>query len=196
MMRNNQVFDIIRKTGQEAILLMNKIDLVLKPVILPIIAEYREKFPFAEIIPISAKTGDGVSQLQDLIVKYLPEGPAYFPEEQMSDLPERFFVAEIIREKILLKTQQEVPYASSVVVGEFKQRPNGTIYISAMIYVERPSQKRILIGSGGRMIKLIGQLSRAEVEKFLNAPAFLDLHVSVKKDWRRDGRKLRDMGYS
>ena len=191
-----QILDAIKKTGQAAILLLNKTDLIRKPVLLPITAKYKEKFPFVEIIPISAKTGDGVSQLRNVLVKYLPEGPAYFPEDQISDLPERFFVAETIREKIFLKTQQEIPYASSVVVEEFKERPNGIIYINAMIYVERPSQKRIVIGAGGRMIKSIGQLARAEIEHFLNVPVFLDLYVSIKQDWRRDERKLKDMGYS
>jgi GTP-binding protein Era len=191
-----QIFAAIRKDGQKAILVINKADLVPKLAILPIIAKYKEEPLFVEIIPISAKTGDGVSQLRERIIKYLPEGQLYFPDDQISDLPERFFVAETIREKIFLKTEQEIPYASGVIITEFKQRINGTIYISATVYVERPSQKRILIGKGGKMIKFIGQLARTEIQQFLTASVFLDLHVSVKEDWRRDEQKLKDMGYA
>ena len=180
---------------QRVILVINKIDLIPNPALLPVIAEYQEKFPFVEIIPISATIGDGVSQLHESIVKHLPEGPAYFPPDQLSDLPERFFVSETIREKIFLRTSQEIPYASGVVVEEFKERPNGKIYISAMLYVERQSQKGILVGKGGKTIKRIGQLARIEIEQFLETTVFLDLRVSVKADWRRDERKLKDMGY-
>ena len=191
-----QICAAIRKDGRKAIFVINKIDLAPKLSLLPIIAKYKEEPLFVEIVPISAKTGDGVSQLRELIIKFLPEGQLYFPDDQISDLPERFFVAEAIREKIFLKTQQEIPYASSVTITEFKQRKSGTIYISASIYAERPSQKRILIGKGGKMIKLIGQLARTEIQKFLNASVYLDLHVSVKEDWRRDENKLKDMGYA
>lgn len=191
-----QILAAIRKDGREAILVINKIDLVPKLVLLPIIAKYKEELLFIEIFPISAQTGDGVSQLRELIIKHLPEGLPYFPGDQISELPERFFVAETIREKIFLKTQQEIPYASSVIITQFKQRANETIYISATVYVERSSQKRILIGKGGKMIKFIGQLARTEIQQFLNASVFLDLHVSVKEDWRRDEQKLKDMGYT
>ena len=188
-------FDELKKAAQQVILVINKIDLIPNPALLPIIASYQEKLPFLEIIPISATTGNGVSQLRESIVKYLPQGPTYFPPDQISDLPERFFVSETIREKIFLRTSQEIPYASSVVIEEFAERPNGKIYISAMLYVERQSQKGILVGKGGRTIKRIGQLARAEIEQFLEATVFLDLRVSVKADWRRDERKLNDMGY-
>ena len=191
-----QILAAIRKDGQKSILVINKIDLAPKQALLPIIEKYKKEPVFAEIVPTSAKTGDGVGQLLELIVNWLPEGQLYFPADQISDLPERFFVAETIREKIFLKTQQEVPYASGVAITEFNQRANGTIYISATVYSERPSQKRILIGKGGKMIKFIGQLARTEIQKFLNASVFLDLHVSVKEDWRRDEKKLRDMGYT
>jgi GTP-binding protein Era len=185
----------IQNAPQNTILAINKIDLISKPVLLPIITEYSEKFNFAEIVPISAKTGDGVLRLRELIVAGLPEGPLYFPDDQISDQPERFFVAETIREKLFLNVQKEIPYASSVLVEEFKERPNGITYIRALIYTERPSQKRILIGEQGRMIKRVGQLARAEIEQFLNTRIFLELHVSVKENWRQDTRKLKDMGY-
>ena len=187
--------ELKKAVQQRVILVINKIDLIPNPALLPVIAEYQEKFPFVEIIPISATVGDGVSQLHESIVKHLPEGPPYFPPDQLSDLPERFFVSETIREKIFLRTSQEIPYASGVVVEEFKERPNGKIYISAMLYVERQSQKGILVGKGGKTIKRIGQLARIEIEQFLETTVFLDLRVSVKADWRRDERKLRDMGY-
>ena len=190
-----KIFDELKRAAQQVILVINKIDLIPNPTLLPIIASYQEKLPFLEIIPISATTGNGVSQLRESIVKYLPQGPTYFPPDQISDLPERFFVSETIREKIFLRTSQEIPYASSVVIEEFAERPNGKIYISAMLYVERQSQKGILVGKGGRTIKRIGQLARAEIEQFLEVPVFLDLRVSVKADWRRDERKLNDMGY-
>ena len=190
-----KILDELKKAAQPVILVINKIDLIPAPTLLPIIAKYQEKFPFVEIVPISATTGGGVSQLHESIAKHLPEGPAYFPDDQLSDLPERFFVSETIREKIFLRTSQEIPYASGVVVEEFKERPNGKIYISAMLYVERQSQKGILVGRGGKTIKRIGQLARAEIEQFLEVTVFLDLRVSVKSDWRRDERKLRDMGY-
>ena len=190
-----KILDELKKAAQQVILIINKIDLIPNPALLPIIAGYQEKFPFLEIIPISATKSDGVLQLRKSIVKHLPEGPPYFPPDQLSDLPERFFVSETIREKVFLRTSQEIPYASSVVVEEFKERPNGKIYISAMLYVERQSQKGILVGKGGKTIKRIGQLARAEIERFLGTTVFLDLRVSVKADWRRDERKLKDMGY-
>ncbi len=190
-----KILDELKKAAQPVILVINKIDLIPNPALLPIIASYQEKFPFLELIPISATTGDGVSHLQESVIKHLPEGPAYFPPDQLSNLPERFFISETIREKIFLRTSQEIPYASSVVVEEFKERPNGKIYISAMLYVERQSQKGILVGKGGKTIKRIGQLARAEIEGFLDTTVFLDLRVSVKADWRRDERKLKDMGY-
>lgn len=190
-----KILDELKKAAQQVILVINKIDLIPNPTLLPIIANYQKKFPFLEIIPISATASNGVLQLRESIVKHLPEGPSYFPPDQISDLPERFFVSETIREKVFLRTSQEIPYASSVVVEEFKERPNGKIYISAMLYVERQSQKGILVGKGGRTIRRIGQLARAEIEQFLDATVFLDLRVSVKADWRRDERKLKDMGY-
>ena len=189
------ILNQLKKATQQVILVINKIDLISNPALLPIIARYQEKFSFLELIPISATTGDGISQLHESILKHLPEGPSYFPPDQLSDLPERFFISETIREKIFLRTNQEIPYASSVVVEEFTERPNGKIYISAMLYVERQSQKGILVGKGGKTIKRIGQLARAEIEQFLQTTVFLDLRVSVKADWRRDERKLKDIGY-
>ena len=180
------------------LLVLNKIDLVPKPALLPMFDDYREKFEFADMIPISAKTADGVPLLLEKVRAYLPPGPQYFPEEQLSDLPERFFIAETIREKIMLITQREVPYASAVVVEEFEKRHRRNaeeiIYIRAIVYAERQTQKQIIIGKGGKLIKRIGELARSDIEKFLDSRVFLELYVTVKADWRRDARKLKELG--
>lgn len=192
-----EILERIRETESDKVfLVINKIDLIKASDLLPIISQYSAKFPFVEIVPISARLSDDVSHLRNLLVAHLPTGPHYFPEDQISDLPERFFVAESVREKVFLKTQQEIPYASGVTVEEFKHRSNGKIYIRAIIYTERLSQKRILIGDRGGMIKQIGKLAREEIEQFLNSSVFLELRVYVKGEWRRDARKLRDMGYA
>jgi len=192
----SRILGHIKKAGGVPILTMNKIDLISKRNLLPLISRYSQKFDFEEIIPISAFQGNGVSELLNMIVSYLPFGPAYYSIDQISDLPERFFVAETIREKVFLKTTQEIPYASCVLVEEFKERERGKIYIRAVIYVERNSQKGIIIGKGGKSLKQIGQLAREEIEKFLHAPVFLDLWVSVKEGWRRNERDLKELGYS
>jgi len=191
-----KIFEHIKKSAGIPILIMNKIDLLPKRELLPLISSYSQKFGFKEIVPISALQENGIPDLLDLIVKYLPYGPAYYPEDQMSDLPERFFVAETIREKVFLKTRQEIPYASCVLVEEFKEREKGKIYIRAVIYVERNSQKGIIIGKGGRALKEIGQLARGEIENFLQSPVFLDLWVSVREKWRQNERDLKELGYS
>ena len=191
----SKILDSIKQSGQRTILVINKVDLIPKRTLLPLISMYSEKFPFAEIVPISATQGDAVSDLLDLIVKYLPEGPAYYPEDQISELPERFFVSETIREKVFLKTRQEIPYSSCVLVEEFKEREQGKTYIRAAIYVERNSQKGIIIGKGGKTLKQIGQLARTDIEKFLQSPVYLDLWVGIKENWRKDEQKLRELGF-
>ena len=190
-----RILEHIKRCAGTSILIMNKIDLISKKELLPLISNYSQKFDFQEIFPISAIHGDGVSALPDLIVKYLPYGPAYYPEDQMSDLPERFFVAETIREKVFLKTRQEIPYASCVLVEEFKEREKGKIYIRATIYVERDSQKGIIIGKSGRTLKAIGQSAREEIETLLQAPVFLNIRVKVKEGWRKKERELKELGY-
>ena len=198
--RRNQIelkiLERISKLGLKTILVINKIDLIPKDSLLPIIQEYSQKFPFLEIMPISAKLSEGISELRKLVVNYLPLGPKYFPEDQISDLPERFFVAETVREKIFLETSKEIPYSASVIIEQFKVRKNGNIFISAIVYVERKSQRGILIGKQGEMIKRIGRLARVEIEEFLNSSVFLELRVLVKEGWRRSDRKLKDLGYT
>ncbi len=189
-----EVFEKIKGIEKKTILAINKIDRVQKDGLLPLMAVYQERFGFEEMIPISALKGDGVSELLDMVVQSLPVGEMLYPEDQLSDLPERFFIAEIIREKLFLLTQQEIPYSTTVQTEEVKER-NGKIYVRATIYVERESQKGIVIGSKGRMLKKIGQTSRAGIEEWMDASVYLDLWVKVKSDWRDKERDLREFGY-
>ncbi len=200
---NDEIEDTIierlpRAKVAKTILVLNKVDMVDKLTLLPIFENFSEKFEFDDMIPISAKTGDGVPILLEQVGSYLPPGPLFFPEDQLSDLPERFFISETVREKIMLITQREVPYASAVVVEEFekRQRRNAEeiIYIRAIVYAEKQTQKQIIIGKGGKLIKRIGELARLDIEKFLDASVYLELYVTVKADWRRDVQKLRELG--
>lgn len=190
-----EILNAIHQVNQKTILVINKIDRIAKLNLLPVIDNYSQKFSFVESVPISALNQDGIEQLKDLILGYLPSGPQYFPPDQISDLPQRFFIAETIREQIFLQTKQEVPYSTSVVVEEFVERNKKKWYIRAVVYVERPSQRGVLIGKQGQMIKRIGQLARTDIERFLAQSVFLELHVLVKPDWRKDLRKMQDLGY-
>ena len=180
------------------ILVLNKVDLVDKPILLPIIEDFHQQSAFDEIIPISAKTGDGIPFLLNHVNAFLPPGPLFFPEDQLSDLPERFFISETIREKIMLITKREVPYACAVVVEEFEERKRNNsediLYIRAIIYAEKQTQKQIIIGKGGKVVKRVGELARLDIEKFLDTRVFLELYVTVKSNWRRDTHKLKELG--
>ncbi len=180
------------------VLILNKVDLINKRKLLPIIENYSEELDFDNIIPISAKTGDGVPELLIQIKSFLPPGPRYFPDDQLSDLPERFFISETVREKIMLITQREVPYASAVIIEEFEKRKRrkteDIVYIRAIVYTEKQTQKQIIIGKGGKLIKRVGELARLEIEEFLDSPVYLELYVTVKENWRRDVRKLKELG--
>ncbi len=185
----------IKDMKKKVILVMNKIDkLPMKDDLLPLIASYSEEFGFDDIVPISALKGNGVSRLLELVAEYLPEGQLLYPEDDISDLPERFFIAEMIREKIVLLTQQEMPYSTTVVTEEVKERKDGKIYIRASIYVERDSQKGILIGNKGVMLKKIGQSARIAIERWMDASVYLDLWVGVRKDWRDKDSYLSEFG--
>lgn len=190
-----EVFRKLRDIKNKAILALNKVDKVQKDALLPLIAAYNDRFGFEEIVPVSALTGDGVSELMEIIVHSLPVGEMYYPEDQLSDLPERFFIAEIIREKLFLQTQQEIPYSTTVQTDEVKERKGGKLYVRATIYVERESQKGIVIGKKGKMLKKIGEVAREEIEKWMEARVYLDLWVKVKSDWRDKERDLREFGY-
>lgn len=177
------VLDLVQRAGGPAFLLLNKIDRVDKGRLLPLIAEYNRKHEFQEIIPISALKRDGLDLLLDKVIHALPQGPRYFPKDQVTDQPERFLAAEIIREKILIATGQEVPYASTVQVEHWEESPKLT-KIAAVLYCERDGQKKILIGKGGEMMKRIGTSARLEIEKLLGTKVFLEMFVKVEPNWR------------
>jgi GTP-binding protein Era len=175
-------------------LAVNKIDLIEKPRLLPLIDLFRNQHPFAAIIPISALKGEGIEILLDEAWKLLPEGPRYFPEEMMTDRSERFIAAELIREKIIQLTRQEIPYVMTVVVDAFKERPDGNLLrIQASILVEKESQKGILIGKKGAMLKKIGTEARLSLEEFFAIRVFLELFVKVRKDWTRDAKMVKEL---
>jgi len=190
------VFTHLSQFEKSVFLVINKIDLVRKDHLLPIIDWYAKRYPFKEIIPISALTLDGVDKLKTLIINELPEHPPYYPADIISDQSERFFVSEIIREKIFERYRQEIPYSTTVEVIEFKEREGQKDFISAEIYVERDSQKAILIGKKGQALKEIGERARKEIEVFLGRSVFLELHVKVRKDWRNDTAWLKRLGYA
>ncbi len=185
----------LNPTRKPVILLLNKVDLMPKNDLLPLIDVYKDFYAFEEIIPISALSGDGVDKVEKAIEARLPFHPPFYPPDILSDQPERFFVAEIIREKIFEKFYQEIPYSTEVVVEEFRERPSQKDYIYAIIYVERNSQKGILIGKKGEALKKIGAAARQEIEAFLGRPVFLELRVKVNEKWRYDERKLKRLGY-
>lgn len=179
------------------ILCLNKTDLVgNKRELLPLIQEYSQIMPFTAIVPISALTGDGVDTLVDRIRQILPEGPQYFPEDHVTDQPERFLVSELIREKVFHLLHQEVPYAVAVSVDQFTEMPEeNRIHIEATIHVERDSQKGIIIGRQGRTLKEIGRQARGDIEALLGCHVFLGLFVRVQKNWRKDPRARSEFGY-
>ena len=188
------ILERLSATTKPVILVVNKVDLMEREKILPIIAEYSARRNFAAVVPISAALGTNVDALIDEAKKFLPEGVQYYPADMITDQPERLIIAELIREKILHATQDEVPHSIAVDVEEFTERDNGTIFIRATIYVERDSQKGILIGKGGAMLKNVGAAARPEIEMLLGAKIFLDLWVKVKRDWRNSIGALQSFG--
>jgi GTP-binding protein Era len=194
---DKHVIESLPEGGMPVILVINKIDLVKKTQLLPMIDQLHRMRPFTAIVPLSARTGDGLLQLVAEILQALPEGPACFPEDTMTDCPERFIAAEIIREKIILLTRQEIPYATAVVVDTFKEdEPKRLIRIQATIHVEKDSQKGILIGKKGAMLKEIGTKARMNLEQFFNARIYLELFVRVQKNWTHDEKMLKQFGYT
>jgi len=178
------------------ILIVNKIDLVSREQLIIKLGEYSRLHDFRDIVPISAAKGDGVERLDKLIMPLLPNGPAYFPDDILTDAPERFVVAEIIREKVFRHTGDEIPYAVAVNVEEFDEgEDGGLIRISAVISVERETQKGIVIGKHGAMLKKIGTLARKEIEQLLGARVFLELFVRVRKDWTGNKNMMKELGY-
>lgn len=188
------ILERLSETTKPVILVVNKVDLLEREKLLPIIAEYSERRNFAAVVPISATEGTNVDALINEAKNFLPEGVQYYPADMVTDQPERLIIAELIREKILHATQDEVPHSIAVDLEEFTQRDNGTIFIRATIYVERDSQKKILIGKGGSMLKNVGAASRPEIEMLLGTKIFLDLWVKVKRDWRNSIGALQSFG--
>lgn len=178
----------------KTILALNKIDRVPKPKLLPLIDAFAKEFPFAALVPISALKGDGCEQLLQEILKNLPEGEPFFPEDQITDQPERFLVSEIIREKAIDLTYHEVPHALAVVVDKFEESPN-LLRVHATLAVERDSQKKILIGHKGEMLKKVGTAARKELEALLGTKVFLGLFVKVAPDWRENPQKVRELDW-
>ena len=189
------ILDQLRDVSTPVLLVLNKIDLIKKPELLPLIDWFSKRFNFQEIVPVSALTAENLEKLRELIAGNLKDGPFFYPAEMVTDQPEVFVAAEVIREKVLHLTREEIPHAVAVAIEDMKERKNGLIYINAVIYIERDSQKGIIIGRGGGMLKEIGQLARQELEGIFGNKVYLDLWVKVKKDWRDNEAALRSFGY-
>ena len=190
------VHDILKKVTITVVLVLNKIALLSdKNLVLKKIADWSALHPFKEIVPISAGRNDGVEHLVSVISNYLPEGPAMFPDDILTDMPEKFIVAEMIREKVFRLTHDEIPYSTAVVVESFIERENGVIAISAAIMLERATQKGIVIGHKGEMLKKIGSQARGDIERMLGTRIFLELFVKVVENWSERPSTLRELGY-
>ncbi|MBP2638125.1 MAG: era [Firmicutes bacterium] len=189
------ILDNLGSTRTPVILTVNKIDKIDKAKLLPIIEKYTSQFNFAAVVPISALDHTNFENLVGEIKKYLEPGPQYYPEDMITDQPERLVIAELIREKVLHLTKEEIPHAILVDIEEITTRPNDDLYVRAVIYVERDSQKGIVIGAGGRLLKDIGRLARADIENLLGSKVYLDLWVKVKKDWRNKANVLKSFGF-
>lgn len=191
-----QIIERLQNVQTPVVCILNKVDAVAKPNVLVMMDALRNRYHFAEMIPVSAKDGTQVDVLRDTLVGYLPVGPQYYPDGMVTDHPERFLIAESIREKVLHLTREEVPHSVMVDIEQLEVRePTGVIYAHAIIYTERDSQKGILIGKRGAMLKRVGQLARKELEGLLGNKVYLELWVKVKKDWRNDPSALYRFGY-
>jgi GTP-binding protein Era len=185
--------DLVKNAKTKKFLLLNKIDLIAKRNVLPIIDHYSKLASFDEVIPISARSGDNIETLVAEIMKHLPEGPMFYPAEQISDQQERSITAEMIRVKVILLTEEELPYSTAVVIDRFEEAPN-LHRVYATIFVDRESQKGIVIGRGGERLKEIGTAARKDLETFFGRKIFLELHVKLKKGWRDNDDVLRTLG--
>ncbi len=189
------IIDMLKNTKTPIVLVLNKIDLVHPDDLLKQIDVYKDKLEFSDVVPISALQGNNVETLLEVIENYLPEGPMYYPEDRVTDHPEHFIVSELIREKALHLTSQEIPHAIGVEVEKMKADKGDKIHVQAVIYVERESQKGMVIGKGGKMLKEIGQLARQDIENLLGSKVYLELWVKVQKDWRNKSNFIRSLGY-
>ena len=190
------IIEHLKKVKTPVLLVINKIDkLEDKSRLLGIMNSYKDDLDFAAVVPVSALCEDGFTELLAEIVRFLPEGPSMFPEDELTDQPMRVIAAEMIREKVLRNTHDEVPHAIAVEINEFKERPNGNVFIRATIFVERESQKGIVIGAKGNLLKKIGQEARRDIENLTGGGVFLDLWVKVQADWRNRAKMLKELGY-
>ncbi|HKJ05087.1 MAG TPA: GTPase Era [Geopsychrobacteraceae bacterium] len=190
------ILNILRRSGVRVALIINKIDMIEPTRLLKLIESYSAVFDFCEVVPISALTGDGVERLVKVVEPCMPEGPRYYPEEMITDQPERVIVAEMIREKVMRRTHEELPYGVAVQVESFTEKPEkNLVVIQAVINVERDSHKKIIVGRRGQMIRTLGQDARREIERFLGTRVYLELFVRVEKDWTQSDRILRELGY-
>jgi GTP-binding protein Era len=193
--RERFILERLQRTSAPAALVLNKVDLVPRPALLPLIDRWRQRHPFTDIVPVSALTGENVDRLERVILEHLPEGDPVYPIDYLTDQPERFFVAETVREKVLELTHAEIPFSTAVVVDRFEEADErGIMRFYCSILVERDSQKPILVGRGGEMIKRIGTAARCDLETFFEARVYLDLRVKVASDWREDSRTLDELG--
>ena len=190
------IIDRLQEINKPVYLIINKIDQVHPDELLEIIVQYKDKYDFTEIVPISALEGNNVDRLISVLKEQLSEGPKYYPDDQITDHPERFIISELIREKALQLTKEEVPHSIAVVVDKIEQEPNEKIQVHASIIIERNSQKGIIIGKQGSMLKRIGSMARRDIEKLLGTKIYLDLWVKVQKDWRNRDRYLHEYGYN
>jgi GTPase len=190
------VLDLMKDAKAPVFLILNKIDRIKKSRLLPLIEQFARDGRFAEIVPVSAFTGENVDRLERAIIERLPEGDALYPEDYLTDQPERFFAAEIVREKLLQYTHAEIPFSSAVVIDKFEEPTgaSGILRLYCTIVVDRESQKPIVVGKGGDMIKKIGVAAREELERFFSTKVYLDLHVRVREEWREDERVLGEIG--
>jgi GTP-binding protein Era len=188
------LLDVLKRSKTPRVLVLNKVDAVDKTQLLPRLLAY-DKEGFEEMVPVSARTGENVDRLEDVLLKHLPEGEPIYPDDYLTDQPERFFVAELVREQVLQQTRDELPFSTAVVVDKFEEPDaKGVMRLYCTILVDRESQKPILVGKGGTRIKAIGTAARQELEAFFDAKVFLDLHVKVKEGWREDERTLDTLG--
>lgn len=188
------LLDLVQKSNLPVFLILNKVDLLKKEELIITLQEWEKRGDFKEIIPISALKEHNLVKLIDVTKEYLTDGVQYYPEDQVSDYPEQFIISEIIREKIIIETEQEIPHSVAVVIEQIKKKKE-TLFINAMVLVERDSQKGIIIGKNGEMIKRVGSAARAELELRLGNKIFLELFVRVEKDWRNRRSKLQQLGY-
>ncbi|ENH97503.1 GTP-binding protein [Gracilibacillus halophilus YIM-C55.5] len=190
------IMDKMQNVNKPVFLVINKIDLVHPDELLPLIQQYKDKYPFEEIVPISALEGNNVNRLMDIFSEYLPEGPQYYPEDHVTDHPERFIISEFIREKVLELTREEIPHSIAVVIDQIDERDDDQkLLVQATIMVERKSQKGIIIGKQGKMLKQVGMLARQDIERLLGNKVYLELWVKVQENWRNKPNQLQEFGY-